>query len=174
MCRCLVHECICIDVQVWYKRCPLSTERYWTAQPERLHSAEVSDEQVGIQQLQLGGKLTSTVGAHPHIVDRSLKKRGLSLLPQTVSTCKLPLPPAEISLPSLLAQHSCSSDCGQRRCCAERTSTVMMHGWVGGTGGLEREGRSELNGEILILGNLYRVIPRPTPPLFFFFHLYVT
>lgn len=53
------------------KLSPLSTERHWTAQPERLHSAEVSDQQVGIQQLQLGGKLTS--GSRPHpldIVDR--------------------------------------------------------------------------------------------------------
>lgn len=46
-----------------------------------------------------------------------------------------------------------------------------MHGWVGGTGGLEREGRSELNGEILILGNLYRVIPPPHPTPFFFLSL---
>lgn len=50
--------------------CPLSADWHWTAQPERLHSAEVSDQQVWIQQLQLGGKLTSAVRA-PDTVDRS-------------------------------------------------------------------------------------------------------
>lgn len=43
----------------------------------------------------------------------------------------------------------------------------MMHGRVGVTGGLEREGRLELNGEILILGNLYCVTPPPPNSLFF-------
>lgn len=38
------------------------------------------------------------------------------------------------------------------------------------TGGLEREGRSELNGEILILGNLY-CVTHPTHPRFFFLSL---
>lgn len=41
----------------------LSTEWHRTAQPERLHSTEVSDQQVGIQQLQLGGQLASIVRA---------------------------------------------------------------------------------------------------------------
>lgn len=67
--------------QLTDKLCPLCTERHWTAQPERLHSAEVSDQQVGIQQLQLGGKLTSTVGGGPPTVDRKLGG-GSSLLPQ--------------------------------------------------------------------------------------------
>uniref|UniRef100_A0A7N8XQ18 Ubiquitin associated protein 2-like n=1 Tax=Mastacembelus armatus TaxID=205130 RepID=A0A7N8XQ18_9TELE len=51
-----------------------------TAQPECLHSAEVSDQQVGIQQLQLGGKLTSAVGplppTHTHTL-LSKARRGL-------------------------------------------------------------------------------------------------
>lgn len=44
---------------------PVSAERHWTAQPERLHPTEVPDEQVGVQQLQLGGQLTSAVRLRP-------------------------------------------------------------------------------------------------------------
>lgn len=61
-----IYWCVCL-ASVMVKLSPLSTEWHWTAQPERLHSAEVSDQQVGIQQLQLGGKLTS--GSRPHPLD---------------------------------------------------------------------------------------------------------
>ncbi|GLD59209.1 ubiquitin-associated protein 2-like protein [Lates japonicus] len=113
------------------------TERHWTAQPERFHSAEISRSTSLHTTATTGGQTNiRRQGPFPTPHGRQRQGGGSSLLPQTVSTYKLPLPPAEISLPSLLAQHSCSSDqCGQRRCCAERTSTVMMHGWVGGTGG---------------------------------------
>lgn len=64
---------------------------------------------------------------------------GSSLLPQTVSKYKLPLPPAEIPSPVSWPSTPAALTACQRRCCAERTSTVMMHGWMdvweGGTGG---------------------------------------
>uniref|UniRef100_A0A669E9A2 Ubiquitin associated protein 2-like n=1 Tax=Oreochromis niloticus TaxID=8128 RepID=A0A669E9A2_ORENI len=43
----------------------------YKSQPERLHPTEVSDQQVGVQQLQLGGKLTSTHGTPPPAVSKS-------------------------------------------------------------------------------------------------------
>lgn len=100
-CRLCACTRVCVDVLHCHEHCPLSTERYWAAQPERLHSAEVSDEQVGIQQLQLGGKLTSAVGAHPppHTVDGSLKKGGSSLLSAKSPHVKSLFPPAEIPSP---------------------------------------------------------------------------
>lgn len=65
--RACVYVSICKRLALCLHQCaaPLSTERHWTAEPERFHSTEVSDEQVGIQQLQLGGQLTPTVGPHP-------------------------------------------------------------------------------------------------------------
>lgn len=53
------------DTQTRAELSLVSAERHWTAQPEHLHSAEVPDEQVSIQQLQLGGQLTSAVRVHP-------------------------------------------------------------------------------------------------------------
>lgn len=155
---------------------PVSSERHWTAQPERLHSAEVSDEQVGIQQLQLGCKLTPPVGAHPYTVNRSLKKWGLSLLPQSPHINSLfPLhrfPPQ--SLGSALLQLCLWSEV----LCSEN-STVAICVVGGRDRGVKRDGRRKLNGcrntsirgEIFSLGNLHHV--NPTPPHPFFFHLYV-
>lgn len=56
----MIMKCISGAIQNWSSHSP-STERHWTAEPERFHSAEVSDEQVGLQQLQLGGQLASTL-----------------------------------------------------------------------------------------------------------------
>jgi len=131
------------------------TERDRTAQPERLHSAEVSNQQVGIQQLQLGGELTSTVGAPTLLTEAS---RGL--ITPSANGLHIWTPPSPVSWPSTPA--------ALRRCCTERTSTVKMHGWMHG-----REGRTALNGyrntpsrgEILSVGNLYCVNP-PAPPFF--------
>lgn len=45
--------------------CVPPAERRRPAQPERLHPTEVSDQQVCVQQLQLGGQLTSRGGTPP-------------------------------------------------------------------------------------------------------------
>ncbi|TNM93121.1 hypothetical protein fugu_018523 [Takifugu bimaculatus] len=80
------------------------TERHWTAQPELLHSTEVPDEQVGVQQLQLGGQLASAVRVHPPPF-LPLKLRADSLLLLSLHAPPRPpcMSPSPVSRPSTRA-----------------------------------------------------------------------
>lgn len=91
-----------------------------------------------------------------------------------VSTCKLPLPPAEIPSPSLLAQHSRRPERAQDEVLCRENEHRYHHAWKGGRdeeGVVVREVQSSNGyrktptGELLSVGNLYRVNPPlPEPP----------
>lgn len=153
----------------------ISAERHWTAQPEHLHSAEVPDEQVGIQQLQLGGQLTSAVRVRP-------QRRWLKLNTGRAlhSYClDLQIPPLLLQIPSPVSRPSTCATLPVVRGGAVLREPAMQWCMMGGRegrtgGGWHWEGRSKLHGywmtpsrgEIFILR--IPIMVSPTSVLFSF------
>lgn len=160
------------DIQTWAELSLVSAERHWTAQPEHLHSTEVPDEQVGIQQLQLGGQLTSAVRVHPTALAQAKHGAGSSLLLSLLTNSPLLLQiPSPVSGPSTCATLPVVRGGAVLR---EPAMQWCMMGGRDGRGGWHWEGRSKLHGywmtpsrgEIFILRIPIKV--SPTSVLFSF------
>lgn len=156
----------------WAELSLISAERHWTAQPKHLHSAEVPDEQVGIQQLQLGGQLTSAVRVHP-------QRRWLTLnTGRTLhSYClDLQIPPLLLQIPSPVSRPSTCATLPVVRGGAVLREPAMQWCMMGGSDGregadTERGGQSSMAIEWHhqeVKYSFWEFLSRYPPPQFYF------